>query len=329
MKEEILLSYLNGTLSYKDKIRVEEWASAAKDNEDLLNKLYDAYTISNSLSTLQSVDADRAYEQFLEYRVQKRRSNVFTRLPLKSIVAAAMVVVAVVFSVSEASDFIVKLETPIIVSTGVGEQVELQLPDGTKVWVNSCSEFKYQPSILRSERRVVIDGEAYFEVAKDIDNPFFVDCDNMQIKVLGTKFNIQSNKEDDFIKTTLLEGAVRVSSKHMDRAVNMTPNQQLIIDKVAGGSRLINVEAVKSCRLWTEGRIIFDEISFQEVALVIRREFGVDVIFEDEQVKRLEFVCSFDSNSSLLEVMSLLELTNKFTYKKSGDTIYARVNDKL
>ena len=327
MKEEILLSYLNGTLSYKDKIRVEEWILADKDNENLLNKLYDAYTISNSLTTLQSVDVDRAYEQFLECRAEKRRSKIFTRLPIRSIVAAAVVVVAVVFSISGVSGYIEKLEKPIIVSTGIGEKVELQLPDGTKVWVNSCTEFKYQPSILKSERRVAISGEAYFEVKKDTDNPFFVDCDNMQIKVLGTKFNVQSNEDDDFLKTTLLDGAVRVSSKHMDRDVTMTPNQQLIIHKITGSSRLVNLETVKSCRLWTEGRIIFDEISFHEAAMVIKRQFGVDVVFDDDKVRDLKFVCSFDSNSTILEVMSLLELTNKFTYKKYGNTIYAKVID--
>src|SRR5690606_17382011 len=112
--------------------------------------------------------------------------------------------------------------------TPKGGQYQITLPDGTHVWLNAASSLEYPMAFTGSERRVIVKGEAYFEVAHDATKPFKVETDGQLIEVLGTHFNVNAYPEEEITRTTLLEGSVKVSAMERAVAYTLKPNQQSV-----------------------------------------------------------------------------------------------------
>jgi ferric-dicitrate binding protein FerR (iron transport regulator) len=162
-----------------------------------------------------------------------------------------------------------------------GGQYQLNLPDGTKIWLNAASSLTYPISFSNSkERRVELIGEAYFEVAKDKSSPFIVKAGIQEVEVLGTHFNVNSYADEKGIKTTLLEGSVRISAEYGPgkNAIILKPNQQATLDDNAS----ITVKQVDAelAIAWKEGHFEFVNADIQSIMRQISRWYNVDVQFE-------------------------------------------------
>lgn len=321
---KLLMDYVRGNLNQIEREAVELWYEESTDNAALLQQLYDTYTLNRSLDAF-SADENKAYNRF-KYKLKQKetKQKKLDRRRLKRFIGrvavAAVFTLAVVFSSIWSVQYISKLERQIVVSTNVGERVQVKLPDGTKVWLNACSEIKYGPSLLSSERRVEMIGEVYFEVAKDPNAPFVVDCNSMEVKVLGTKFNVRSNIDEDVITTTLLEGSVKVNSalfKNKD-GVKMKPNQQLRFNKKTGLAELSLIDEAINSKSWVDGKFSFTRTSFDEIAQSLERHYNIHIVFKDDIIRQKKFTCGFDSSDNIYRILSILELTGKFDYKIYG-----------
>lgn len=194
-------------------------------------------------------------------------------------------------------------------STSRGETYQVRLPDGSQIWLNAASSLTY-PTNLKQEgkRKVYLDGEAYFEVAKDKSAPFIVEANNQTVEVLGTHFNINSYLNERSSNTTLLEGSVKVSTKSGFKGI-LTPGEQATI---TGGK--LNVEPVDS-RLsiaWKNNKFMFESASIQEVMRMIERWYNVDVIYEGE-IPENKFggsVSRFDNVSKVLQILASTKKVN-------------------
>lgn len=156
-----------------------------------------------------------------------------------------------------------------------GGQYKLQLPDGTDVWLNAASSITYPTAFVGKDRYVTITGEAYFEVAKDKSKPFHVKVNDMEVEVLGTHFNINSYSEEDAVKTTLLEGSVKVI-KANDMAM-LKPGQQA---QYAGRISVINDADLDQVMAWKNGSFLFDGTPLTAVMRQLSRWYDVDVVYE-------------------------------------------------
>lgn len=196
------------------------------------------------------------------------------------------------------------------VSTPKGGQFRIQLPDGTKVWLNAASSITYPTSFSAvSERKVTLKGEAYFEVARDVDKPFIVHTDpqnggtGQEVYVLGTKFNINSYADEDEVTTTLVDGAVRVEAA--GKQVLLKPNQQARL-KPAGLS-VIDVSAEEALA-WKNGYFMFDNEGIESIMRKIARWYDVEVVFEEIDSKQV-FSGTVSKFSNVSTVLNILELT--------------------
>jgi transmembrane sensor len=170
-------------------------------------------------------------------------------------------------------------------TTPNGGQYNLVLPDGSRAWLNAASSITYPVVFAGNERSISISGEVYLEIAKDKSRPFLVDIDGRStVQVLGTSFNINSYANEGKIKTTLLQGSVRVinevkSGSRNKQAVVLQPGQQAVI---TGNAEDIRVQAVKTEHVlaWKNGFINFESGSFQEIMRQVERWYDVDVILE-------------------------------------------------
>lgn len=192
-----------------------------------------------------------------------------------------------------------------------GGQYQLQLSDGTKVWLNSSSTLKYPVKFSTSERTVQLTGEAYFEVAKDRARPFKVNVNGVDVKVLGTHFNIMAYKDEKDIKTTLLEGSVQLNTQ--GRQVMLKPGEQGRFDYA---SRSIDVWAVdaEEAVAWKDGYFVFDNEDIHTIMKRIARWYDVDVIFP-ANFKRANFGGTVSRFKDVRQVLESLELTGSVHFE--------------
>jgi len=200
-------------------------------------------------------------------------------------------------------------------STPTGGQYNIVLADGTKVFLNAVSSIKYPTQFNGDQRVVELEGEAYFEVAKDKSKPFIVKSDKQTIEVLGTHFNVHAYNNEAAVKTTLLEGSVAVSSKNQ-KAILKPGQQSNISDNAKIAIREVDTEAAIA---WKNGRFKFDNADLKSVMKQLERWYGIKVEYRGD-VSDVRFNGGTFRNKNLSEVLKVLELSN-IKFKVEGKTI--------
>lgn len=202
------------------------------------------------------------------------------------------------------------------ITTPVGGQYQLVLADGTHVWLNSASSLRFPISFPGKERNVELMGEGYFEVAKNPSKPFNVSVQyptgkkGTEVKVLGTHFNINAYTEEEAIKTTLLEGAIQLSSQSEKRILN--PGEQA--SSLENGSLKVTSQVdLDQVMAWKNGLFNFNNTDLQMVMRQLSRWYGVEVVYEGNPPQR-EFGGEIQRNLNLSQVLRLLE-TNEVHFR--------------
>lgn len=205
-----------------------------------------------------------------------------------------------------------------ILETPRGGIYQVTLADGTHVWLNSASRLKYPVSFSANERRVELEGEAYFEVAHRDKQPFRVISNKQTIEVLGTHFNVSTYPEQTRTRTTLLEGSVKVMSADSQSHTTLKPGQEAATDGSTVKTRNVDTDLAVA---WKEGLFRFDHDDIQTIMNKISRWYDVDVIYRDD-VKDIRFGGSVSRFSDIEKVLNKLELTNTIHFKIEGRRIY-------
>jgi hypothetical protein len=193
------------------------------------------------------------------------------------------------------------------VTTPKGGQYKIILPDGTNVWLNAASSITYPTAFKGADREVTLNGEGYFEVAKNKAMPFRVKSALQTVEVLGTHFNINTYADEALVKTTLLEGSVKVIS-----ATNSTliiPGEQAVIDR--GGNGVISKQQVNLDKevAWKNGVFSFADEDIREVMRQVSRWYDIDVVYEGDMPHE-KFFGEISRSSNLADVFRILELNN-------------------
>ncbi|MGM9478293.1 FecR domain-containing protein [Pedobacter sp. GSP4] len=194
-----------------------------------------------------------------------------------------------------------------LISTPRGGQYQVSLPDGTKVWLNAASTLRYPSSFAKNERRVELQGEAYFEVSKDQSRPFRVSTKQQTVEVLGTHFNINAYSDEDFVKTTLLEGSVNVTSA--TNSIKLSPGQQAQLNYADAKLRLnANVDVDKEMA-WKNDLFAFDNDDLKTIMRQISRWYDLDIVYQGK-ITDEKYIGEIPRNSNLSEVFKILELNH-------------------
>lgn len=198
------------------------------------------------------------------------------------------------------------------IETPKGGRYQLQLPDGTKVWLNSASKLTYPSSFSsHNKRKVELNGEAYFEVTKDKNRPFLVKTIMQEVEVLGTHFNISSYEDEPAVKTTLLEGSVKVTGINGSGEI-LKPGQQLTLTK--DKSIIENVNAEQLAVALKNDLFVFESDDIQYVMRMLSRWYNVDIEYVGE-IPEDKFGGSISKFENISEVLMPLESTGKVKFK--------------
>lgn len=206
------------------------------------------------------------------------------------------------------------------IETPKGGQYQIIMSDGSSVWLNAQSSLKYPVSFSTKERVVHLIGEAYFEITKHKDAPFKVITGDQVVEVLGTHFNINSYSDEPVIKTTLLEGSVRVSNLRNNEKKILTPGQQSIF-----GVNYLRVNEVdpEETIAWKNGYFTFNNTNLESILRQVSRWYNVDIAYEDEKVRHQLFSGNVSRFENASQVLSILELTGLVHFKIEGRRIIA------
>jgi transmembrane sensor len=202
------------------------------------------------------------------------------------------------------------------VSTPRGGTYQVTLPDGTRVWLNAASSLKFISGFNNpghQHRKVELVGEAYFEVAKDKNHPFIVDSEGQQVTVLGTHFNISSYDDDSAVRTTLLEGRVKINESILK------PGEQSVL---TGGQIKIISADIESAMAWKNGDFIFKGEDFKTTMRKISRWYDVDITYDPNVNDNIELGGWVSRKSKLSEVLSRIELAGDVHFKVEGRRVF-------
>lgn len=320
INEEVLAAYLSGGLSAEQSAAVEAWYDASAANRKLLGEVYYILYVNDRVNDTAGIDVEQALRRF-KLRMNQGRRTTLRRTLLRVAAAAAVVVILLTGGLTGAS-VVKRLTQPVTIYTQLGERSQAVLPDGTKVWLNSSSRVEYAASIFSRRRSVKMSGEAYFEVTHDKRAPFVVSTNGLDIRVLGTRFNIRNDENKHRITTVLLDGAVKAYAQGREEAsVRLHPSQQLIFDTRTKTMRLSDVQSAERSINWIDGRFCFEHNTFEEIVAELNRYYNVDIRFRDEKLRAMRFSGDFRVEDGIYHIMSVLQLTYKFNYKIVGNDI--------
>ena len=207
---------------------------------------------------------------------------------------------------------------PFLVNVDYGQKADLTLPDGTKVWLNSATQLSYNSAYNKDDRKVHLDGEAYFEVAKNKAKRFIVCCNDLEVEALGTAFNVKGYSNDASVITSLVEGSVRISNGVESDVLK--PGERLEYQKNSRSFVKSEIPDMREVDFWRKNMLVFHATTLGEIATTVERMYGVKVVFDAENLKNVLFTGTI-RNNSLSNVFYIISLTYPLSYKLEGDTV--------
>ena len=200
------------------------------------------------------------------------------------------------------------------ITTPNGGNYQVLLPDGTKVWLNALSSLRFPTAFLGKDRSVELTGEGYFEVAKNKTKPFFVTTGKVRIEVIGTHFNVAAYDDDHTIKTSLLEGIVKVNNN--SSSAILKPGQQAV-SQHSSSTIKINEANMDDVMAWKNGYFVFRDEPIEVIMKKVSRWYDIEVNYEGD-MNGIAFGGKYLKNNTLNELLKSLELTGTVKFKIDG-----------
>ena len=305
MDKDLLYRFFEGHASVEEMKSIKEWAETSEENSKLLRrerKLFNAIILSGRLKRME--------------RQTAKKKNYFIRefLKVASVVVITVGVTAALFSVGKDKDDVnVAMQT---ITVPAGQRVNLDLPDGSNVWLNAGTRMQYPVSFMKDKREVILDGEAYFDVKHNGDNPFVVRTKSMNVTVLGTEFNVSAYSGIEEFNIALLRGSVELNSSDRSGKYRMKAGEQIFYREGKYVSAQIgNMDYFK----WKEGVLSFNNQPIHVIIDKLRLYYDIRIEVADLPFLEERYSGKFRVKEGVEQVLKVLQLEHKFTYVKDNE----------
>jgi transmembrane sensor len=354
ISEGLIIKYFEGKATKKDTMLLSDWLDQDKSNRQFFAVLKKIYMEVEANAVGDDTNAGKAYERFLyqirKYEKQKTEDRKKKNASLRSVILRYAAIFLLIFSVGIASYFLGHNIIPgsdrnyCEINVPYGSRSMVILPDSSKIWLNAGSKIRYNKGFDLSCREVFLEGEAYFEIKK-ARHSFVVYTSHLDIRVMGTAFNVKSYPDEDNIETTLVEGNIRIDSKKSVKPVYLKPREKLTYHKpdartevsyvkkeneegqsvysdlaeappVSKPAREINIKRnvnTEEYTSWKDGTLIFNKESLESLARKLERKYDITFSFEDEKLKSYSYSGTL-RDFPLEQVLRALELTSPVKY---------------
>jgi len=227
------------------------------------------------------------------------------------------------------------------IATNKGQKKEITLPDGTRVWLNSGTTFKYADDYGKMNREVYLLGEAFFEVTRDESKTFIVRADDITIKVLGTSFNVNCYPDNKVVETTVISGIVSIENpgntegsdivilNKLEKGTYVKEQQRMLIESNSPSAPVkpltlkklsVSEEETGYIASWKDQSLSFNNETFEEIAVKLERWYNVSIRIDNESLKSYRYKGKFDNVRSIFQVLEVVKLTTPINYEYNEKT---------
>lgn len=315
---EIIAAKINGeVLTDKERQTLDNWLAESLKNMQIFEELKDIYSNKEDIYSFKGIDANNAWQNHLRRVNSTNKLNIRFLLKYAAIILPIVITLSIFFNVGKLNVFSGEDYCKVIVPKG--QIQELVLADGTKIWLNSDSELKYPNEFRGDTREVYLKGEAYFSVTKNKQKPFIVNTDLMDIKVLGTEFNLSCYETNKNIEATLYEGKIAYKTRDFEGVLK--PGFKAVLNKENNKVEIRKIN-ISQAKLWKEGIYVFDGIKIEDLSHKISRWYNIEVFIESDSVRKMEFTGAMERDKPVDYFIELLEETNSVECKIKDGVLY-------
>lgn len=304
--KEIISKYLNHEATEEELIHLNTWLEESEENKEELFRLKNAYVLTNVLSFADSITIESKSDT--DHKVKKRRFSFYPFAKYAAVVCGTAILSIGYMMMKDYNQGEV-LQT---LTVNEGERAQLTLADGTQIWLNANTVISYPDNFNRRSRSVNLKGEAYFKVAKNKDLPFIVNAENIDVKVLGTEFNVKAYNDENTIEVQVTEGKVQVYKDDADSAYYLTANEMISFDK--SNSQFTEAGFDASAENWREGKYVFNNKPLSLIIKQLERIYAVHFIVNDTRLLDEIYYGEVNVNDSITKIMEIISINGRFNY---------------
>jgi transmembrane sensor len=318
--DKILTKWLTNTACPEELQILKIWASQDEANLEVMETLKSVWSEKTPEPILVNVD-EKISEIWEKGRMEKTKKWQGKNRILKY-AAAIFLLIGSSFGIyffsqtnkTALDEMTVMVPSYVLKESKPGQKTKFSLPDGSVAYLNSSSRIKYLSDFFGNERRVILEGEAFFEVAKDKMKPFIVESRTVETVALGTSFNVNAFEDSKVIRVSLVEGEVKVNQMgNKGETIILNPGRELVVVPETRSflEMPFNLEEVIG---WKEGKLVFNHATLQEVTRKLERWYGVQIQIEGKVPKNWK-VTTVYHNQTLKNVLTDLQYSKKFAYE--------------
>ncbi len=308
MNRETLYKFALNKLNNDSEIEeVVKWIESSDENK-------------KEFETVKNLWAISGFENYDSYVKAKSGSEVILRkkriIPMYLLRYAAIFILA--FTIGSISVYFLgnnrtdKLSwNEIIVPEG--ESAEVYLSDNTHVWLNSNTKLTYPAKFQGKEREVKLSGEAYFDVTHNPKNPFYVHTTELSVAVTGTSFNVQAFEQDDNVNVTLVEGKVKLQNPGGKVLTELSPGENAHFNLAKNTLSIVETDT-EYYTSWKDGFLVFKNEKLEDIVKKFERWYNIQVVFEDEEIKQIEYTGTILKNKPIDQIFNILKYTAEIDY---------------
>lgn len=327
--DNLIIDYLSGHITREDISRLESWKKESKEHLIYFNEMKTLWDSSGMIDKNLPFDEEKAYLLFYGKcrSTKKKQANHFHSKWLswkKAISFAAVLFPFILLSYFTVLYFMseVKRDIPSLteISSPKGSRTLVKLNDGSQIWLNSGSTITYTPDFGKTNRELKLSGEAYLEVCKNEQLPFIVNAGNMEIKVLGTKFNVNAYNNNENIQVFLLKGSVSLTNEKNIPPVILHPMEMAVCSNRTNQISVLRKQKANALE-WMQNRLVFENETLEEVVRILEHYYDVDIYIKDPHLKNRRFAGDFKLNKPLEKILEVMAASKKFKYKIKQNSV--------
>lgn len=311
MIDERIQQYFHEELSATEKLRILREIEADNSLKEEFIKYQNLHALINlSPEAGSRAEGEKGYRRF----ISRLNKGLFIKKTLRIAKYAAAIALLILSTYWVSTRYLSTTE-PLVAENNTlyvpaGQRARVTLQDGTDVWLNAQSTMVYPSHFTGNERRVSISGEAYFDVAKDAHKPFIVSTSGVELKVLGTKFNVYCYPQSEVMQTSLIEGSVQVSKTGQpNSSLILKPNQQVTIK---GNEMLVSTIKYPDLFLWKEGIYSFNDERLEDIMKKLELYYDVKILIKNEALKDIRYTCKFRQRDGINDIMEIICRIHRF-----------------
>lgn len=318
MNEEKLIGYINGEMTSEvETVEILNWIESSTENQKRYSQLKNLW-VATGLDhpkevVIPAFTFPKSKRELLQYTIIKQF------MKYAAVFALAFVLGSLSLYFINKSQQVDMYSLYNTIEVPYGERSQISLYDGTKVWINSGTKFKYPVMFGSTIREVFVEGEAFFDVAKDKKHPFVVNAGQLKVEVFGTRFNICAYPEDTEFSATLEEGSISAIDKSNGKGLILKPGEQLVINRETNDLKHLRVYT-DLYTSWKENVLKFENAPFEEVIKKMERWYDVKITV-DQSVNTKERYTMTIKTESLREMLALLSKTTKIKYEINVNSV--------